>query len=98
MFKGSVASENLGEVVRALKSAAEPTRLRLLFLLSQAEYTVGELATVLNQSQPRISRHLRLLTEAGFLDRFREQPWVYYRAPTNARCLEWQGPRPRAAA
>ena len=90
MFKGSVASEDLTEVVRALKSAAEPTRLRLLFLLSQAEYTVGELATVLNQSQPRISRHLRLLTEAGFLDRFREQQCVYYRAPTNARYLEWQ--------
>ena len=90
MFKGSMASEDLGEVVRALKSAAEPTRLRLLFLLSQAEYTVGELAAVLDQSQPRISRHLRLLTEAGFLDRFREQQCVYYRAPINGRYLEWQ--------
>jgi ArsR family transcriptional regulator len=90
MFKGSVASEDLAEVVRALKSAAEPTRLRLLFLLSQAEYTVGELAVVLNQSQPRISRHLRLLTEAGFLDRFREQQCVYYRAPHSGRYLEWQ--------
>src|ERR1700686_738708 len=90
MFKGSVASEDLGEVVRALKSAAEPTRLRLLFLLSQAESPVGELAAVLNQSQPRISRHLRLLTEAGFLDRFREQQCVYYRAPINGRYLEWQ--------
>ncbi len=85
-----MASEDLAEVVRALKSAAEPTRLRLLFLLSQAEYTVGELAVVLNQSQPRISRHLRLLTEAGFLDRFREQQCVYYRAPNNGRYLEWQ--------
>src|SRR3984957_13201724 len=90
MFKGSMASEDLAEVVRALKSAAEPTRLRLLFLLSHAEYTVGELAVVLNQSQPRISRHLRLLTEAGFLDRFREQQCVYYRAPNNGRYLEWQ--------
>jgi len=90
MFKGSVASGDLAEVVRALKSAAEPTRLRLLFLLSHAEYTVGELATVLNQSQPRISRHLRLLTEAGFLDRFREQQCVYYRAPVSGRYLEWQ--------
>src|SRR5579863_6907432 len=90
MFKGSMASEDLAEVVRALKSAAEPTRMRLLFLLSQAEYTVGELAVVLNQSQPRISRHLRLLTEAGFLDRFREQQCVYYRAPSNGRYLEWQ--------
>jgi DNA-binding transcriptional ArsR family regulator len=90
MFKGSTASTDLAEVVRALKSAAEPTRLRLLFLLSQAEYTVGELATVLEQSQPRISRHLRLLTEAGFLNRFREQRCVYYRAPNNGRYLEWQ--------
>jgi SAM-dependent methyltransferase len=90
MFKGSTASEDIGQVVRALKSAAEPTRLRLLFLLSQAEYTVGELAAVLDQSQPRISRHLRLLTEAGFLDRFREQQCVYYRATSNGRYLEWQ--------
>src|SRR6202161_4892516 len=89
MFKGSTASTDLVEVVRALKSVAEPTRLRLLFLLSQAEYTVGELATVLGQSQPRISRHLRLLTEAGFLDRFREQQCVYYRAPVMGRPLEW---------
>src|ERR1700736_5339586 len=89
MFKGSVASEDLGEVVRALKSAAEPTRLRLLFLLSQAEYTVGELATVLDQSQPRISRHLRLLTEAGFLDRFREQQCVYYRVGVTGHHLDW---------
>jgi len=89
MFKGSMASEDLGEVVQALKSAAEPTRLRLLFLLSQAEYTVGELAAVLNQSQPRISRHLRLLTEAGFLNRLREQQCVYYRASGNGRYLAW---------
>jgi SAM-dependent methyltransferase/DNA-binding MarR family transcriptional regulator len=85
-----MASEDLGEVVQALKSAAEPTRLRLLFLLSQAEYTVGELAAILAQSQPRISRHLRLLTEAGFLDRFREQQCIYYRASSNGRYLEWQ--------
>ena len=89
MFKGSTASEDLTEVVRALKSAAEPTRLRLLVLLSHGEYTVGELCAVLRQSQPRISRHLRLLTEAGFLDRFREQQCVYYRAPVVGRHLEW---------
>src|SRR5580658_4012446 len=89
MFKGSVASEDLGQVVRALKSAAEPTRLRLLVLLSHAEFTVGELATILGQSQPRISRHLRLLTEAGFLDRFREQQCVYYRTPVSGRYVQW---------
>src|ERR1700689_5151226 len=90
MFKGSVASEDLGQVVRALKGAAESTRLRLLVLLSHGEFTVGELASILRQSQPRISRHLRLLTEAGFLDRFREQQCVYYRAPIQGRYLEWQ--------
>jgi SAM-dependent methyltransferase/DNA-binding transcriptional ArsR family regulator len=89
MFKGSVAAQDIEEVVVALKSAAEPTRLRLLFLLSSAEYTVGELCSVLGQSQPRISRHLRLLTEAGFLDRFREQQCVYYRAPVSGRYLQW---------
>src|SRR6202161_2488859 len=89
MFKGSIATQDIEEVVAALKSAAEPTRLRLLFLLSSAEYTVGELCSVLGQSQPRISRHLRLLTEAGFLDRFREQQCVYYRAPVMGRPLAW---------
>jgi DNA-binding transcriptional ArsR family regulator len=61
MFKASVASEDLGQVVRALKSAAEPTRLRLLVLLSHGELTVSELCRVLGQGQPRISRHLRVL-------------------------------------
>jgi SAM-dependent methyltransferase len=89
MFKGSVASDDLSRVVRALKSAAEPTRLRLLVLLSHGELTVGELCRVLDQSQPRISRHLRVLTEAGFLDRFREQQCVYYRAPVGGRDLQW---------
>src|SRR5579872_3302195 len=89
MFKGSSASQDLTQVVRALKSASEPTRLRLLVLLSHGEFTVGELCAVLGQSQPRISRHLRLLTEAGFLDRFREQQCVYYRAPVTGRYLEW---------
>ncbi|HEY6451220.1 MAG TPA: metalloregulator ArsR/SmtB family transcription factor [Steroidobacteraceae bacterium] len=89
MFKGSVASTDLGQVVRALKGAAEPTRLRLLVLLSHGEFTVSELCRVLGQSQPRISRHLRLLTEAGFLQRFREQQCVYYRAPVTGRALEW---------
>jgi ArsR family transcriptional regulator len=89
MFKGSTASSDLTQVVRALKSAAEPTRLRLLVLLSHGEFTVGELCAVLGQSQPRISRHLRLLAEAGFLDRFREEQCVYYRAPVVGRYLEW---------
>ena len=81
MFNDPVASPDLGEVVRALKSSAEPTRLRLLALLSHGEFTVGELCAIVGQSQPALSHHLRLLTEAGLADRFREQRCVYYRAP-----------------
>ena len=54
-----------------LKAAAEPTRLRILALLAEAELTVSDLTEILRQSQPRLSRHLRLLTEAGLVDRFR---------------------------
>jgi DNA-binding transcriptional ArsR family regulator/precorrin-6B methylase 2 len=70
-------------VVSALRAAGEPTRLRLLVLLARAELTVGELCEVIGQSQPRVSRHLKLLTDAGLLDRVREQSWVYYRAPAS---------------
>ncbi len=69
--------------VSALRAAAEPTRLRLLAVLARAELTVGEICEVLDQSQPRISRHLKLLCDAGLLDRFREMHWVYYRAPAS---------------
>ena len=69
--------------VSALRAAAEPTRLRLLALLARAELTVGEICEVIGQSQPRVSRHLKLLCDAGLLDRFREQHWVYYRAPAS---------------
>jgi len=79
----------LDATVLALKSAAEPTRLRLLALLSHGELQVGEVCRVLGQSQPRISRHLRLLTEAGFLDRFREQQCVYYRTPAHSIRMGW---------
>lgn len=67
--------------VSALRAAGEPTRLRLLALLARAELTVGEICEIVGQSQPRVSRHLKLLCDAGLLDRFREQHWVYYRAP-----------------
>ncbi len=83
------ATSRLPETVRALKGLAEPTRLRLVALLSHGELTVGELCRVLGQSQPRVSRHLRLLTEAGFLDRFREQQCVYYRTPASGARQSW---------
>jgi SAM-dependent methyltransferase len=57
--------------------------LRLLALLARAELTVGEICAVIGQSQPRVSRHLKLLCDVGLLDRFREHHWVYYRAPAS---------------
>ena len=70
---------SLGDLLAALRAVAESTRLRLLVLCSRGELTVSELAQILGQSQPRISRHLKLLCEAGLLDRFREGSWVFYR-------------------
>ena len=66
------------DLVTALKAAAEPTRLRILLLLAAGELNVKDLTLVLGQSQPRISRHLKLLSEAGLVERFREGSWVYF--------------------
>jgi ubiquinone/menaquinone biosynthesis C-methylase UbiE len=74
---------SLGNLLSALRAVAEPTRLRLLVLCSRGELTVSELAQTLGQSQPRVSRHLKLLCEAGLLDRFREGSWVFYRVSTD---------------
>jgi ArsR family transcriptional regulator len=70
---------SLDAIVEGLKAAGEPTRLRLLALLSRAELTVTEITQILKQSQPRVSRHLKLLTDAGLIDRYREGSWVFYR-------------------
>jgi len=66
-------------VLSALRAAAEPTRLRILALLSRAELTVTELTRILDQSQPRVSRHLKLMCDAGLLRRTQEGSWVFYR-------------------
>lgn len=71
-------------VLSALKAAGESTRLRILALLGQAELTVKDLTAILGQSQPRISRHLRLLSEAGLIDRHPEGAWVFYRLTDGA--------------
>jgi ArsR family transcriptional regulator len=70
---------SLDVLLSALKAAGEPTRLRILALLSHGDLSVKDLTTVLGQSQPRISRHLKLLTEAGLIRRFPEGAWAYYR-------------------
>ncbi|MBV9347853.1 MAG: metalloregulator ArsR/SmtB family transcription factor [Pseudolabrys sp.] len=64
----------------ALKAAGEDTRLRILALLAEAELTVSDLTDILHQSQPRISRHLKLLAEAGLIERYREGTWAFFRA------------------
>ena len=71
----SLSSQN---VVTILKAAAEPTRLRILMLLASSELNVKDLTRILGQSQPRISRHLKLLSEAGLIERTREGSWAYF--------------------
>jgi ubiquinone/menaquinone biosynthesis C-methylase UbiE/DNA-binding transcriptional ArsR family regulator len=71
-------------LVTALKAAAEPTRLRILALLASDELNVKDLTRILGQSQPRLSRHLKLLSEAGLVERAREGSWVYFRLPLSA--------------
>jgi len=62
-----------------LKSAGEATRLRLLMLIAESELTVSDLTEIMRQSQPRLSRHLRLLAEAGLVERHREGSWAFFR-------------------
>jgi demethylmenaquinone methyltransferase/2-methoxy-6-polyprenyl-1,4-benzoquinol methylase/ArsR family transcriptional regulator len=64
----------------ALEAAGEATRLRLLALLAEVELTVSELVAILGQSQPRVSRHLKLLVEAGLVQRHREGAWAFFTA------------------
>ena len=66
-------------ILASLKAAGEPTRLRLLVLCAHMDLTVTQLTQILGQSQPRVSRHLKLLSEAGLLERFREGSWIFYR-------------------
>src|SRR6202047_255925 len=66
-------------ILAAAAAAGGATRLRLLALLAEAELTVSELVTILGQSQPRISRHLKLLVEARLVERHREGAWVFFR-------------------
>ena len=63
-----------------LRATAEPTRLRLLGFCAHSDYSVGELSLVLDQSQPRVSRHLKILCDAGLLERSNEGLFAYYRA------------------
>jgi ArsR family transcriptional regulator len=76
---GPLQTLSFDSVIAALKAAGETTRLRILALLGEAELTVKDLTAILGQSQPRISRHLKLMSEAGLIDRYPEGAWVFYR-------------------
>ena len=73
------------DLLAALRAAAEPTRLRLLALAARGSFYVTELCEILGQSQPRLSRHLKLMTDAGLLERIPEGANVWYALPAGAR-------------
>ncbi len=74
---GSQAS--VRTVLSGLRAAAESTRLRVLALCAKADLTVSDLTEVLGQSQPRVSRHLKLMCESGLLERSQEGSWAFFR-------------------
>ena len=75
-------------LLATLRAVAEPSRLRLAALLSRAELTVTEISEVIGQSQPRTSRHLRLMLDAGILERSPEGPFVFYRVADRGDAAE----------
>ncbi len=81
---------SLDDTVNFLRAAGEPTRMRLLVLLSRADLTVSEVTEIMGQSQPRVSRHLRLLVEAGLAERYSEGAWAYFRAKDQGASAEFR--------
>lgn len=79
----------LDEMVERLKAAAESSRLRILVLLSQADLTVSDLTEILNQSQPRVSRHLKLLLDADLIARYQEGSWAFFRLSESEAAREF---------
>jgi DNA-binding transcriptional ArsR family regulator len=72
------------ELIAWLRAAGEPSRLRLLALCDQGDLSVSDLAQALGQSEPRVCRHLRILSEAGLIERIRNGQWVHYRLTPSA--------------
>jgi ubiquinone/menaquinone biosynthesis C-methylase UbiE/DNA-binding transcriptional ArsR family regulator len=77
--RAAKASLSRGDALSLLRAAGEATRLRILALLAKSELNVKDLTQILGQSQPRLSRHLKLMAEAGLIGRFREGSWVFFR-------------------
>jgi len=100
MYFGTVRTLPLADLFQAV---SDPTRLRILALLARMELSVGELAQLLDQSQPRVSRHVRILADAGIVERRKEGSWVFLAiaeadrtAPLLALIEAWTDPRSRA--
>ncbi|MGE4429178.1 MAG: ArsR/SmtB family transcription factor [Sphingobium sp.] len=74
------------ELLDVFRALADPTRMRIMHLLGTMELSVGELAQAVAQSQPRVSRHVKILAEAGMIDRRKEGNWVFLRVGTTAAC------------
>lgn len=72
-------STGLAVMVDTMKAAAESSRLRILLLLARGDLTVTDLTEILAQSQPRVSRHLKLLMEARLVERYQEGSWAFFR-------------------
>ena len=71
---------NLDTTLNIYRAIGEETRLRIMVLLRHGELTVSEITQILGQSQPRVSRHLKILADAGLVERYREGSWMFYRA------------------
>ncbi len=76
---------SLDATLNIFRAIGEETRLRIMGLLVRGELTVTEVTAILGQSQPRVSRHLRILTDAGLAERHREGAWMFYRVAGDAR-------------
>lgn len=95
------APDTTSRVLDALRAIAEPTRLRILAILHRGERSVSEIADLLGQSQPRVSRHLKVLADAHLIDRVSEGGWVFCRLrehPLTAVALDLARPNDPAMA
>ncbi len=78
----------MDKLLKSLRAIAEPTRLRILAICAHAELTASDIVAILDQSQPRVSRHLKLLVTAGLLERNQEGNWAYYQTPYSSKNME----------
>ena len=69
-------------LIRVMKAMSEPNRVKILKLLQQKEHCVCELQALLDLAQPTISKHLKLLEDAGLVDSYKDKLWVNYRLTT----------------